>query len=50
VFNRSSPYSSEKFDIHKELEQFVKAIAGYALMSDAELGLNMFKHEMSGSL
>jgi hypothetical protein len=43
VFNRSSPYSSEKFDIHKKPERFVKAIAGYALMTDAELGLNTFQ-------
>jgi Fungal protein kinase len=42
VFDRSGPYSSEKFDIHKEPERFVKVIAGYALMSDAELGLNTF--------
>ncbi|KAG0131312.1 hypothetical protein HOY82DRAFT_578732 [Tuber indicum] len=42
VFNRSGPYNSEKFDIHKELERFVKVLAGYALMSDAELGLNTF--------
>ncbi|KAH9205216.1 hypothetical protein DL95DRAFT_528943 [Leptodontidium sp. 2 PMI_412] len=42
VFDRSGPFSSEKFDIHKEPERFVKVIAGYALMSDAELGLNTF--------
>jgi hypothetical protein len=42
VFDRSGSYSSEKFDIHKEPERFVKVIAGYALMSDAELGLNTF--------
>jgi len=40
VFDRSGSYNSEKFDIHKEPERFVKALAGYALMSDAELGLN----------
>jgi hypothetical protein len=34
--------ASDQFDIHKEPERFVKAIAGYALMSDAELGLNTF--------
>lgn len=32
----------EKFDIHKEPERFVKVLAGYTLMSDAELGLNTF--------
>ncbi|KAL5318088.1 hypothetical protein ACEPPN_015192 [Leptodophora sp. 'Broadleaf-Isolate-01'] len=42
VFDRSGAYNSEKFDIHKEPERFVKAIAGYALMTDAELGLNTF--------
>jgi hypothetical protein len=42
VFNRSGLYSSEKFDTHKEPERFVKVIAGYALMTDAELGLNIF--------
>ncbi|OAF59264.1 hypothetical protein VC83_04281 [Pseudogymnoascus destructans] len=42
VFHRSGPYSSEKFDIHKEPEWFVQVIAGYALMTDAELGLNTF--------
>jgi hypothetical protein len=42
VFDRSGTYNSEKFDIHMELEQFIRVIAGYALMSDAELGLNTF--------
>ncbi len=42
VFDRSGPYNSEKFDIHEEPERFVTVIAGYALMTDAELGLNMF--------
>jgi hypothetical protein len=42
VFDRSSSYSSEKFDIHEEPERFVKVIASYALMTDAELGLNTF--------
>jgi hypothetical protein len=42
MVDRSGAYSSEKFDIHKEPERFVKVIAGYALMSDAELGLNTF--------
>lgn len=49
MFDRSGPYSSEKFDIHREPERFVKVIAGYALMSDAELGLNTFiKHDENG--
>ena len=42
VFDRSGVFSSEKFDINKEPERFVKVIAGYALMADAELGLNTF--------
>ncbi|KAH9204398.1 hypothetical protein DL95DRAFT_529276 [Leptodontidium sp. 2 PMI_412] len=42
IFDRSGPYNSEKFDIHKEPERFVKVLAGYAMMSDAELGLNTF--------
>ncbi|KAH6667434.1 hypothetical protein B0J14DRAFT_619990 [Halenospora varia] len=47
--DRSGPYSSEKFDIHREPERFVKVIAGYALMTDAELGLNTFiKHDENG--
>jgi hypothetical protein len=40
VFDRSGSYNSIKFDIHKEPERFVKVLAGYGLISDAELGLN----------
>lgn len=42
VFDRSGLYNSEKFDIHKEPMRFVKVITGYALMTDADLGLNTF--------
>ncbi|KAF8846692.1 hypothetical protein BDZ45DRAFT_719281 [Acephala macrosclerotiorum] len=42
LFDRSGPYGSEKFDIHKELERFIKVIAGYALMTDTEFGLHTF--------
>jgi hypothetical protein len=35
-------YNSKKFDIHKEPERFIKVLAGYALMSNAELGSNTF--------
>ncbi|KAG9233281.1 hypothetical protein BJ875DRAFT_535473 [Amylocarpus encephaloides] len=42
IFDRSGPYNCEKFDIHKEPERFVKVLAGYAIMSDTELGLNTF--------
>jgi len=49
VFDRSGPYNSEKFNIHKEPERFVKVLAGYAIMSDAELGLNTFiKRDRNG--
>ncbi|MCJ1425542.1 hypothetical protein MMC29_003442 [Sticta canariensis] len=42
VFDRSGPYSSGVFDIHKEPEQFIRSIAGYTMMSDEELGLDTF--------
>ena len=42
VFDRSGSYSSRKFDIHEEPERFIKVTAGYALMTDEELGLNTF--------
>ncbi|KAI9799669.1 MAG: hypothetical protein M1825_004404 [Sarcosagium campestre] len=42
MFDRSGPYNSENFDKHNEREQFIRVIAGYALMTDAELGLNTF--------
>ena len=42
VFDRSGPYSSGEFDIHREPEKFILALAGYAMMSDDELGLDTF--------
>lgn len=42
MFDRSGLYNSENFDIHKEPERFFRVIAGYTLMTDAELGLNTF--------
>lgn len=42
VFDHSSPYSSNKFNIHEEPEQFIQAITEYTMMSDEELGLNTF--------
>lgn len=42
VFDRSGPYSSGAFDIHKEPEKFIRVIAGYTMMSDEELGLDTF--------
>ena len=42
VFDRSGPYSSGEFDIHEEPEKFIRAIAGYTMMDDKELGLDIF--------
>ena len=42
VFDRSGPYSSTVFDIHKEPERFIRTMAGYVMMSDEELGLDTF--------
>lgn len=42
VFDRSGPYSSGPFDIHYEPENFIRALVGYTLMSDDELGLDDF--------
>ena len=39
VFDRSGPYSSGEFDIYEEPKKFIRAIAGYAVMDDEELGL-----------
>ncbi len=48
VFDRSGPYGSGEFDIHMEPEKFVQAIAGYAMMSDDELGLDAFLQQEDG--
>ena len=50
MFDRSGPYSSGEFDIHKEPEQFIRAITGYAMMSDEELGLDTFVERDGGDL
>ncbi|KAF3768265.1 hypothetical protein M406DRAFT_251224, partial [Cryphonectria parasitica EP155] len=42
VFDRSGPYSSGEFDIHEEPDKFILSLAGYAFMSDEELGLDTF--------
>ena len=42
VFDRSGPYSSGPLDIHEKPKQFIQAIAGYAMMTDEELGLDTF--------
>ncbi|KAI9782551.1 MAG: hypothetical protein M1816_001848 [Peltula sp. TS41687] len=49
VFDRSGPYSSGKFDIHKEPEKFVRAIAGYVMMNNEELGLDTFIERDEGN-
>ena len=48
VFDRSGPYSSGEFDIHKEPEKLIKVITGYASMTDAELGLDTYT-ELKGT-
>ncbi len=45
VFDRSGPYSSGEFDIHEEPEKFIRAIAGYVMMDDEELGLDTFTEQ-----
>ena len=42
IFDRSGLYSSEKFNIYRELERFVIVLASYTLITEAELGLNTF--------
>lgn len=42
VFDRSGPYSSGEFDIHKDPDKFICAIAGYPMMNNDELGLDTF--------
>lgn len=42
VFDRSGPYSSGAFDIHKEPHKFARAFVGYATMDRAALGLDIF--------
>jgi hypothetical protein len=40
-------YSAENFDIHRDPTRFVRVMAGYALISDKELGMNTYvKHIM----
>ena len=45
VFDRSGPYSCEKFDVHKSPDRFIRVMAGYTMMSDEELGLDTFIRE-----
>jgi len=48
VFDRSGPYSSGAFDIHKEPEKFARAFVGYATMDNEALGLDTFVEQMYG--
>ena len=45
VVDRSGPYSCKKLDIHKDPNRFVRVMAGYAFMSDQELGRNAYIEE-----
>lgn len=42
VFDRSGAYSSEKLDLAQSPHLFVQTLAGYAMMSDEECGINPF--------
>lgn len=42
MFNYSRPYSSGEFSIYKEPKQFIRTLAGYAIISNKELGLDIF--------
>ncbi|PFH55760.1 hypothetical protein XA68_17659 [Ophiocordyceps unilateralis] len=48
VFDRSGPYSSGLFDIHKEPDKFAKALVGYATMGDDAMGLDTFIEREGG--
>ncbi|EEH21420.2 hypothetical protein PABG_03636 [Paracoccidioides brasiliensis Pb03] len=42
VFDRSGAYSSGVINIHADLRQFLQELVGYTMMSDEELGLDVF--------
>ena len=42
IFDRSGSYSAEPFDIQAEPERFIRALSGYCMMSDEEIGLDTF--------
>ncbi|ATY66737.1 serine threonine-kinase Sgk2 [Cordyceps militaris] len=42
VFDRSGPYSSGRFNIHKKPDYFARAIIGYATMDNDAMGLDIF--------
>lgn len=41
IFDRSGPYSSGEFDIHREPEKFASALVAYATMDDDAMGLDL---------
>ncbi|KAL2813255.1 hypothetical protein BJX63DRAFT_394676, partial [Aspergillus granulosus] len=42
IFDRSGPYSSGEFDIHREPDKLARALVAYATMNEAAMGLDMF--------
>ncbi|KAK2812070.1 hypothetical protein FQN50_001781 [Emmonsiellopsis sp. PD_5] len=40
VFDRSGPFSSGPFDVYEDPKRFFSMLAGYAMMTDDELGLD----------
>ncbi|KAI1821593.1 serine/threonine-protein kinase Sgk2 [Xylaria intraflava] len=50
VFDRSGPYSGPAFNIHEQPEKFIKVLCGYLMMSDQELGLDVFTERRGGGL
>ncbi|KAM4067835.1 kinase [Hirsutella rhossiliensis] len=45
VFDRSGCYSPGPFDIDAEPKRFIRVIAGYTMMNDEELGLDIFTEQ-----
>ena len=41
IFDCSDPYSSEKLDIHKKIEKFIRTITKYVIINDKNLKLNI---------
>jgi Fungal protein kinase len=48
VFDRCRLYSCEPFSFRTEIERFITVMAGYAMMSDLQLGLNALVKEENG--
>lgn len=42
IFDRSGRCSGTTFDIHEEPEKFIRHMCAYLMMSDEELGLDIF--------